>query len=388
MLDTEKIRKDFPVTKKAVYFQSAGMSPLPAPVFKKIKQLYGGLHKSGDINFLHALAETEILKARLGKMLNTGQENICFVPNNSFAMSLIALAMKKNISGNFNIISMDDEFPSTTVPYEYQQIQIKYVSPRDYAYPVENILHLIDNDTIAVVTSYVQYATGFRQNLKELGEALKKRNILFIVNATQGFPLFPVNVKDSFIDALTCSVHKWGFAGHTGTIFFTTPEFRKRFPNPLAGWLSVVPKGSDFIHTEKNAGLVLHESAGQYCLGTYNLHTLIAFGTAVGYINKLGADNITAHLFMLTDYLIARLKEYNIQIISPVSCYAERSAIISITLGKENNNALLKFLESGSIFVAQRMDFIRISINIFNNESDVNKLLNALVEFRSKLRAR
>lgn len=85
---------------------------------------------------------------------------------------------------------MLDEFPATTVPFEYIGTEMKYVSPVSSRYSIESILSLVDEDTMAVVTSYVQYATGFRQDLAKLGAELKKRNILFIVNATQGFLSF------------------------------------------------------------------------------------------------------------------------------------------------------------------------------------------------------
>lgn len=383
-MNWEQIRKDFPVTNNAVYFQSAGMSPLPNQVLNVIVKAFTKLNQFGDIYFMDDLVESEKLNKVLASMLNTESENINIVPNNSFAMSLLALSFKENIRTPFNIVSMTDEFPSNTVPFEYKGITMKYAEPEDSRFSIQNILSKVDKNTLAVVTSYVQFCTGFRQNLEQLGKELKKRNILFIVNATQGFPLFPVDVKKCNIDVLTCSVHKWGFSGHTGTVFYTSPEFRKQFSSPIAGWLSV-DTNNELVHRGKNVPFSLHNSARRYYTGTYNLQTLIGLKSALEYINNIGFDNIKTRLFELGDYLIKNLNEINIQIVSPVNNYEERSAIISITLGSELNGKALSFMESKNIYTSLRFGMIRISFNIFNNFDDINKLTDALSDFKKSI---
>ncbi len=380
-MNWEQIRNDFPVTKNAVYFQSAGMSPIPNQVLDVIIKAFTKLNQFGDIHFMEDLIEAGKLNKILASMLNTDTENINIVPNNSFAMSLLALSFKENIKTPFNIVSMMDEFPSSTVPFEYKGITMKYVEAENSRFSIESIMSKIDENTLAVVTSYVQFCTGFRQNIETLGKELKKRNVLFIVNATQGFPLFPVDVKKCNIDVLTCSVHKWGFSGHTGTIFYTSPEFRERFASPIAGWLSV-DTNNELIHTGKNVPFSLHNSARRYYTGTYNLQTLIGFKASLEYLNNIGFENIRQRLFELGNYMIKKLNETKIQIVSPVKNFEERSAIISITLGNELNNKALAFLESKNIFTSFRFGMLRISFNIFNNFDDINKLVEALADFK------
>lgn len=380
-MNWEQIRNDFPVTKNAVYFQSAGMSPIPNQVLSVIINAFKKLNQFGDIHFMEDLIETEKLNKILASMLNTDAENINILPNNSFAMSLLALSFKEKIKTPFNIVSMMDEFPSNTVPFEYKGIIMKYVEPENSGFSVEKIISKIDENTLAVVTSYVQFCTGFRQNIEKLGKELKKRNVLFVVNATQGFPLFSVDVKKCNIDVLTCSIHKWGFSGHTGTIFYTSPEFRKRFASPIAGWLSV-DTNNELIHTGKNVPFSLHNSARQYYTGTYNLQTLIGLKASMEYLNNIGFENIRLRLFELGDYLIKKFNEAKIQIVSPINNYEERSAIISINMGAELNAKALDYLETKNIFTSFRFGMIRISFNIFNNFDDINKLVEALTEFK------
>jgi len=377
MTDWKKIQSDFPITKNMIYFHSAAMSPSPTPVFNAIRKEYRKLHAQGDIHWTKDLKKFRKLCSGLAEMIHTKGDNITFVPNTSSVMSLLALTFKNHIRKPFNIVSMEDEFPASTIGFEYQGLDMRYVQPVEARYSIESILRKTDRNTLAVVTSHVQYSTGFRQDLKALGEELKKRGILFIVNATQSFPFFPINVKSMNIDVLSASVHKWGFTGHIGTLFYTSSSFRKKYPPPWAGWMSVAPEEGSFIHTAKNTPFRLHETAERYIVGTYNLQPLLAFQVAMDYLQTIGFQNIQTRIMELTDYLIKGLKKLNIKIVSPVARKKERSAIVTFTLGDKNKQCIQTLAEN-KIFVGARGEGIRVSVNIFNNFEDIDNLLNVM----------
>lgn len=377
MTDWKKIRSDFPITKNMIYFHSAAMSPSPTPVFDAIRKEYRRLHTQGDTNWTKDLKKFGKLCSELAGMIHTKGDDVTFVQNTSSVMSLLAMTFKNHIRKPFNIVSMEDEFPASTIGYEYQDLDMRYVQPVEARYPIDNILKLLDRNTLAVVASHVQYATGFRQDLKALGEELKKRGIFFIVNATQSFPFFPINVRSMNIDVLSASVHKWGFTGHIGTLFYTSSLFRKKYPSPWAGWMSVVPEEGSLIHTAKNTPFRLHETAERYIIGTYNLQPLLAFQVAMDYLKTIGFQNIRTRVMELTDYLIRGLKKLEIKIISPVARKKERSAIVTFTL-EDKNKQCIKTLAKNKIFVGARGEGIRVSVNIFNNFEDIDCLLKVL----------
>jgi selenocysteine lyase/cysteine desulfurase len=377
MTDWKKIRSDFPITKNMIYFHSAAMSPSPTPVFDAIRKEYRRLHTQGDTNWTKDLKKFGKLCSELAGMIHTKGDDVTFVQNTSSVMSLLAMTFKNHIRKPFNIVSMEDEFPASTIGYEYQDLDMRYVQPVEARYPIDNILKLLDRNTLAVVASHVQYATGFRQDLKALGEELKKRGILFIVNATQSFPFFPINVRSMNIDVLSASVHKWGFTGHIGTLFYTSSLFRKKYPSPWAGWMSVVPEEGSLIHTAKNTPFRLHETAERYIIGSYNLQPLLAFQVAMDYLKTIGFQNIRTRIMELTDYLIRGLKKLEIKIISPVARKKERSAIVTFTL-EDKNKQCIKTLAKNKIFVGARGEGIRVSVNIFNNLEDIDCLLKVL----------
>lgn len=376
MIDWNKIRDDYPVTKNCMYFQSAGMSPLSKSTFDCIVEAYRTIHEYGDINWKKDIANYHSLLNDLGILLNTDSKNITFVANSSTAMSLVALSFRNVIKHNFNIISMHEEFPSSTVPFEYLKIPMKYVEPQKSRYPIETILTTIDQNTIAVVTSHVQSNTGFRQDLATLGKELKKRNIFFIVNATQSFPYFAIDVQEMCIDVLCASMHKWGGAGHVGTLFYTSPTFRERFPAPYAGWLSV-NTGSELIYSKKNEAFTVHRSAEMYDVGTFNVQALNTLKNSLDYFQKIDYDTIRKRIFELSDYLIEKLHKLPVEIKSPYEKYDERSAIVSFST-KVDNKKIVEKLEEKKIYTSARGGYIRIALNIFNSFEELNLFIDVL----------
>ena len=380
MTNWKKVREDFPLTKQCIYFNSAAMSPIPSPVFDAIVENYRNVHMHGDALWFDDLEKYRKLCGDIAAFINTDDNNVCFVQNTSTAMSLIALSLKNKIETPFNVVSTANEFPSSTIGFEYQGTSMRYVQPINSRYSTKMFLDQTDNKTAAVVVSYIQYATGFRQDLLSLGNALHDRGILFIVNATQAFPFYLLDVETMHIDALTASLHKWGLTGHIGSVFYTSPSFRKQVPVPWIGWLSL-DSGDDFIHTAKNAPFRLHDSARQYEFGTQNFQAVISFQTALDYLKTIGFDNIRSRIQILTDHLILGLKKMGVLIVSPIDIPEERSPIISFSLGDRNKDFIEKLGEE-SIHVSFRDGNIRVSVNIFNNFRDIDKLLTVLAATR------
>lgn len=377
----DEIREEFPVTKNLAYFQSAGMSPIPNQVLKKINEAYLKINQFGDMHFMADLQRSDELRAKLAGMINTKPANITFSHNTSTAFSFVAAALKHSMPFDFNLVSLKDEFPSTNVPFEFQGIPVKFVEPVKGSYSIQSILDAVDDKTMGVVVSHVQYSTGFRLDIEKLGRALAAMDLLFFVNATQSFPYYDIDVEKMNIDVLTASFHKWGLSGIAGSLFYTSESFRRGYPNPMAGWLSVQSPDDDFIPTQKNEIYEQFEHAGQYNFGTSNFQVLAGLDCAIDYINDIGREKIRNRIVALTDYLIERLREIPVEILTPVSNIDNRSPILLINMIGVDNAEAVKFLEKNKIVASIRAGNIRISCNIFNSFKEIDHLVDVLALF-------
>jgi selenocysteine lyase/cysteine desulfurase len=94
------------------------------------------------------------------------------------------------------VISNELEFPSTNLPWLNKNLaNIKFVKAKDgNKILIKDISNMLDkysnNDNYnkranTIVTSHVQFSTGFTQDLEELGKLTRQKGMYFVVNSTQ-----------------------------------------------------------------------------------------------------------------------------------------------------------------------------------------------------------
>ena len=110
---------------------------------------------------------------------------------------------------------------------------------------LEDVQRSITAETRILVASYVQFATGFRQDLVSTGRLCRDRKLIFVVDATQGMGVFPIDVVASGIDFLVFSGYKWAQAGYGVGGLYIAPEFLNTSSFRLqVGGASAIPRPS------------------------------------------------------------------------------------------------------------------------------------------------
>jgi selenocysteine lyase/cysteine desulfurase len=167
-----------------------------------------------------------------------------------------------------------------------------------------------------------------------------------------------------------------------GSLFYTSPAFRERFPAPIAGWLSVLPPPDDFILTAKGEPLHIYADANQYNFGTINFQGLLGLKTAFEFMEEIGWENIRKRVLELITKTIAKLMQIpEVEIFSPHCQSFEQSGIISINLKGFSNTECVAYLNQRGVVTCVRQHNIRISCNFFNNRKDVDRLAEGIRAF-------
>ena len=127
--------------------------------------------------------------------------------------------------------------------------------------------------------------------------------------------------------------------------------------------------------------LNLKKDASVLELGALCLHSIFVMGKSIDLVTQIGIKKIENRLNELTAYLINKLDELQLEIISPrdKNC---RSSIVIIKL--KNSKKIVNELLKKKIIVSERMNRLRISLNIFNNKKDIDKLISELGKIKRK----
>jgi cysteine desulfurase / selenocysteine lyase len=381
----DRLREDFPITKSYTYLANAAITPIPLPVYTEILKFYqGALYHGGTIwsDWIDAMEETRELYSKF--IGADSKDEIAFTHSTSEGMNIIAhILSDKGI-----VISNELEFPSTNLPWINKNSKnIKFLkSDYEGKIPILDIAKMIDKfhgkrgkQVKTILTSHVQFSNGFRQDLEELGKLTQRKDLHLVVNATQSLGAMSLDVKNFNIDFMASNGHKWMLSSFgIGTIYIKRKYLRdKDYFKPTFFSLSGQKKKDNF---DNNTILDSSYSATRFELGTPHFQNIVALKAAIKYTSKIGIKQIEKRILGLTNYLIDKLVNIDIEILSPVAEKKYRSGIIVFKPKKENpSQIVMKLHKMNQIIVSARGKGIRVSPHFYNNEEDIDNLISALV---------
>ena len=374
-MNMKEIRKNFPVTKNLIYFNHAAVAPLPLSTAARVEEFLKDYTENGCLNYpewIGVQEETRLLSARL---LGAKAEEIALVKNTSTGISMVARGLKWKAGEN--VIIPEGEFPANAYPWfalKEQGVEVRIVKERERRLHPEDFEALIDEKTRLVSLSWVEFATGFMNNLAAIGEICQRRKVFYCVDAIQGLGIFEMDVEKYGIDFLAADGHKWLLAPEGIGILYVSNRVRDDLTPVTVGWHSVEdPSNYLPYHFDK-----LRKDARKYEEGSPNLLGTFALGASLEMLLEAGIGEIGSRILMLTDRLAEGISKRGYEILSPRG-EGEKSGILIFTSGSgERDAALFEHLNKNRIFAAPRGGGIRLSPHFYNSEEEVETFFAVL----------
>jgi selenocysteine lyase/cysteine desulfurase len=371
-----EIRQLFPITSNYIYFNHAAVAPLPAPVYDAMEQYLRELREQGLVDWHEWGAKVRRVRELCAQLINARSREIAFVANTSTGLSLVANGIDWRAGDN--IVSADCEFPANVHPWlrvsrEYS-VELRRAKERDGRLETEEIFSLTDDRTRVVTLSFVEFASGFRNDLATIGRYCRERDILFVVDAIQGLGALRLDVECDCIDALSADAHKFLLGPDGVALFYVSERARPRIRPTLAGWLSVKDPND---HANLEQGFA--ESGKRYEPGSLNSAGVFGLGAAIEMMLRIGPERIEHHLLELTDYLCDRLSGRGYRIVSSRRP-GEASAIVCCQHDRYSAEQLYERLNAHRIITTPRLGRLRLSPHFYNTREEVDQLVAALPE--------
>ena len=362
----EKIRQNFPVTKNRVYLNHAAHSPLPKPVRDVMWKFVNEFSEYGDA------MDFDDGKSSFARLVNASEDEVALVENTSMGLNIIANML--NYSSDSNVVTTDLEYPSAVYPWMKRKlgVTLRYVGDKAGKILLEDLERAVDDKTVAVAISHVEYANGFRFDLKAVSEIAHKYGAYLIVDAIQSLGALSVDVKRDDVDFLTAGCYKWMLGPPGAGYLYVRGGLIENFAPPLIGWASVKPEIFETIDTWEIHHLNLSETASRFEVGTPSRVSFCGAAAALKLLLNTGIQNIEKRVLKLTDFLIRRLMEKSLKLQTPLEP-EYRSGIVNFLIDDPQDRT--KKLAEKGIIVSARSHGIRVSPHFYNTEEEIDKLV-------------
>jgi selenocysteine lyase/cysteine desulfurase len=110
-----------------------------------------------------------------------------------------------------------------------------------------------------------------------------------------------------------------------------------------------------------------------------NIYAAVA---GIKLIQSVGVENIERHISQLTGAIKEGIMQRGFNLVSPVDP-AKHGALITVRSHKVD--LLVKWLANDGIITSNRDDNLRISPHLYNDQHDVDCLIDALTKYRDLL---
>ena len=367
-----KYRGAFPACEGRAYLNCAAVAPGSTHVRAAINDWLDDHTAHGNTASKQWWERAAATRARTAELIGASPDEIAFVKSTSHGLAMVAEGLDWR-PGDQVAVASALEYPSNVYAWKHladRGVKLREIEVVDGAVTPESVEEAIGPRTRLVAVSSVQFASGHRTDLDAIGQLCRDRGVLFVVDAIQQAGAFPIDVKASGIHAMAACSHKW-MLGLLGIGFlFVDRDLLPNLRPTLVGWHSVEdPFAFDGTRFELRADAAKLEEAAPPFPMVYGL------GAAVEMLLEAGVANTAAHITALLDRAESALEAIGCEV-SPAP--EHRAGILMIKPPAADVDALAEACLERNIAVSVRRGRLRLSPHLYNNEDDIDALIDLL----------
>ncbi|MBR1808955.1 MAG: cysteine desulfurase [Paludibacteraceae bacterium] len=390
-------RDDFDILKEKVYgrelvyLDNAATTQKPRQVIDAM--VYAYTHFNSNIHRgVHHLSQVATMKheearQRVADFINArSKDEIVFTKGTTDSLNMLAFsAGELLVKEGDEIVVSAMEHHSNIVPWqmmcERKGAKLRVIPLReDLTLDMAAYKEMLNEKTRLVSVAQVSNVLGIVNPVEEIVRAAHERGALVAIDAAQSAAHIRIDVQETDCDFMAFSAHK--MYGPTGLgVLYGKREWLEKLP-PAEGGGEMIEHVS-FEKTTYNTLPYKFEAGTPDFIGSY------VFGKALEYIENAGRDEIEAHEQELTAYAEERLRE-----IAGMKIYAEgqrKAGVISFNIGDIHPYDTGMLLDRQGVAVrtghhcAEPLithlgvpGTVRLSVALYNNKEDIDKLIEAL----------
>lgn len=399
MIDTNKIRADFPILgrkiydRPLVYLDNAATTQKPLCVLDAMRDEYlnvnANVHRGVHWLSQQATELHEAARETVRKFINApSASTIVFTRGTTEGINLVASSYVEDfMQDGDEVIVSAMEHHSNIVPWQLQErrkgIKIRVIPINDDGKLVmEEYEKLFNKHTRMVSIAHVSNVLGTINPIKEIVRIAHDHGVPVLVDGAQSVPHIKVDVQDLDCDFFVFSGHK--VYGPTGIgILYGKEEWLDKLP-PYQGGGEMIEHVS-FDHTTFERPPLKFEA------GTPDFIASNGLAKALDYVSAIGIDNLQAHEEDLTRYALQRLSEISdIHIYGPAAD-SGHDAVVSFNVGNIHHMDMGTLLDRLGIAVrtghhcAQPLmdrlgvlGTVRASFAVYNTREEIDVLVDGI----------
>ncbi|MDX1615501.1 MAG: aminotransferase class V-fold PLP-dependent enzyme [Candidatus Promineifilaceae bacterium] len=375
------LKSQFLLDPDVVFLNHGSYGATPRPVFAAYQAWQRRLERQ-PVRFLARELSGHLADARrsLGNYINGSMDDIVYVPNVTFALNIVARSL--DLGSGDEVLTSDHEYGACDHVWQFlsQKRGFEY-RQQPLAFPVENVGAIVDQlwrgvtaRTKVIFLSHITSSTALRLPVETICRRARAQGILTIIDGAHAPGQIPLDVKAIGADFYFGNAHKWLCSPKGAGFLFARPQVQHLIEPLVVGWgwgeSRTISYGSDYLDYLQ-------------WLGTNDLSAYLSVPIAIAFQQENDWPTVRDTCHRLLRDALDRLG----QLTGLPACYPDDSFYVQMAVARLPNLADLDGLKQ-QLYDDFRVEvplgewrgqqFVRISIQAYNSEEDVDALLRAL----------
>ena len=392
----ERIRDEFPILDQKIngedliYLDNAASTQKPKSVINAIKDYYendhSNVHRGVHTLSVRATEAYENARAKVAEFLNSpNKHQIIFTKGTTDSVNLIASSVTNLIQEDDEILITSMEHHSNIVPWQElckrTGAVLKIIPINENGeLMIEEYKNMVSEKTKLISVVHLSNTLGTINPIEDIIEFAKSNDVITVIDGAQAAGHLPIDVQKLDCDFYLFSGHKIFGPTGIGVLYGKEEILNQMDPYQFGG--EMILKVT-FEETTYN------DLPHKYEAGTPNIAGAVGIGASIDFINGLDRDLAHEHEMSLHDYALEQLEM--IEGVRIIGNSKNKSSIISFVVDGIHPHDIGTIINQKGIAVRTGhhctmplMDFygipgtVRASFSIYNNHSEVDKLIDAI----------
>jgi cysteine desulfurase/selenocysteine lyase len=311
-------------------------------------------------------------------LLGCAPADVGLLTSTTEALALVPLGLELR-SGD-EVVLYEREYPNLVYPWlrlQKKSVRVRWVPDRGSRFELDDLVDLVTSRTRVVSLSLVNFVSGFRAPVEEIGRVCPERGIWLVVDAIQAAGAIPVSAAELGADVLAAGGYKHLLSGYAMALCYCSERARRELDIPIPGWVGTerFTRNDDVLAYEATS---FSPDARRFEPSLPSVSGLFGAAESLRLLVEADPCRIRRHVFGLLDGLVGELQERGYLVHSSLDP-RERSTLLSFSPpGPLDRVALEESLRERRVSVAIREGAIRVSPHMYNTRADIERLLEAL----------